>query len=88
MTRKDTTMTVSFEIAEQDRSDSPPYSERCPRCEFAGVVVPHTTVTYGDQLFAFYGHGRCGNEWVTSWEARWSDTWVRVIGDGPRAIAA
>lgn len=82
-------MVVSFEITGDARFAAPPFSDGCPKCVFGGVVIPLATYTEGDTLHAFYKHGRCGNQWHTAWGARYSHTWVRVIGnnDWP-AIAA
>lgn len=79
-------MTISFEISNKHVSDYPPFSDGCPRCAFPGTVVPLATITSGDSLIAFYKHGRCGNQWSTSWGAQWTDTWVRV-GPTPHAEA-
>lgn len=78
-------MTVSFEISGPDRADAPPFSDGCPRCVFDGTVIPHATLTQGDTLVAFYHHGRCGHEWYTSWSARWSHTWERVVSPNAHA---
>ena len=80
-------MTISFELAAEYRQQAPPFSESCPNCAAGGVVIPHATMTDGDQLLAKYTHGRCGHDWVTSWNARWDDTWQR-LGPGQKAIAA
>ena len=81
-------MTVSFEISSDHVDEWPPFTDGCPKCVFAGTVVPYATLTDGDQLLAKYHHGRCGHEWVTAWGARWSSNWVRVTGPDVPQIAA
>ena len=79
-------MTVSFEIDRQHSNTFPPFVDGCEHClpsGWHGVVVPFATVTNGDSLTAFYHHGRCGNQWFTSWSARYAHTWQRVIGAAP-----
>lgn len=76
-------MTISFEISSEHVDKYPPFVDGCPSCRFAGVVVPFATLVQGDQLNAFYAHGRCGHEWRTAWSAQWDHSWVRV-GPEPR----
>lgn len=78
-------MTISFEIPGAARFEAPPFSDGCEKCCFDGAVIPHATFTHGDTLVALYHHGRCGHEWFTSWSARYSHTWERVVGGSTHA---